>query len=516
MPQAAIAAGHRETAQAAADILGEGGTAVDAALAGLLASCVAEPVLSSLGGGGLLLVRPAEGRPVVYDFFAQTPRRKRPEGEIAIEEIRADFGTTTQPFWIGPGTIATPGVVSGVFAAHGDHGRAPITMVAEPASRLARTGVPFSDFQARVSTIVAPIVLATPESRALFADPKDPEKPLPSGAAFRSPAMADVIESVAAEGPRLFYEGEIAAAIAEACLAKGGHLTREDLAAYKTVRRQPLETSFGDIKLLTNPPPAAGGSLVAFALSLLDGRDFARERFLGAEHAASIAQAMLLTDRARLEAGSDRDLAAMAEALFDTPLLQRYRRAMASHSIMARGTTHLSIVDRDGMAATLTVSNGEGCGWVDPDLGFMLNNMLGEQELQPGGIGSWMPDRRLSSMTAPTVAETRDGALTALGSGGSSRIRTAILQVLINRFGFGKPLDAAVEAPRLHVEGGRADIEPGFDEEAADAVGALHLDCVRWDQQTMFFGGVHAVERQPNGAVAAAADPRRDGAALIV
>lgn len=516
MPQAAIAAGHRETAQAAADILGEGGTAVDAALAGLLASCVAEPVLSSLGGGGFLLVRPAEGRPVVYDFFAQTPRRKRPEGEIAIEQIRADFGTATQPFWIGPGTIAAPGVVSGVFAAHADHGRVPITMVAEPASRLARTGVPFSDFQAHVSTIVAPIVLATPESRALFADPKDPEKPLPSGAVFTSPAMADVIESVAAEGPRLFYEGEIAAAIAEACLAKGGHLTREDLAAYETVRRQPLETSFGAIKLQTNPPPAAGGSLVAFALSLLDGRDFGKERFLGAEHAASIAQAMLLTDRARLETGSDRDMAAMAEALVKPSLLQHYKRTMTSHSVMTRGTTHLSVVDRDGTAATLTVSNGEGCGWVDPDVGFMLNNMLGEEELQPGGIGSWVPDSRLSSMTAPTVAETRDGALTALGSGGSSRIRTAILQVLINRFGFGKPLDAAVEAPRLHVEGGRADIEPGFDEEAADAVGALHLDCVRWDQQNMFFGGVHAVERLPNGSVTAAADPRRDGAALIV
>lgn len=516
MPNAAIAAGHRETAQAAADILGEGGTAVDAALAGLLASCVAEPILSGLGGGGFLLVRPADGRPVVYDFFAQTPRRKRPDGEIAIEQIRADFGTATQPFWIGLGTVATPGVVSGLFAAHGDHGRVPITMVAEPASRLARTGVPFSDFQSRVSTIVAPIVLATPESRALFADPKDREKPLPPGAAFASPAMADVIESVAAEGPRLFYEGEIAAAIAETCLTKGGHLTRDDFAAYQAVRRQPLEASFGDVRLLTNPPPAAGGSLVAFALSLLDGQDFGQERLSGAAHAASVARAILLTDRARLEAGSDRDMAAMAEALVTLPLLRRYRREMASHSVMSRGTTHLSVVDRDGTAAALTVSNGEGCGWVDPDLGFMLNNMLGEEELQPGGIGSWLPDSRLSSMTAPTVVETGDGALTALGSGGSSRIRTAILQVLINRFGFARPLDEAVEAPRLHVEGGRADIEPGFDEEAAEAVARLNLDCVRWDQQNMFFGGVHAVERLPSGAVAAAADPRRDGAALIV
>ena len=264
LSQAAIAAGHHETAQAAADILADGGNAVDAALAGLLASCVAEPVLASLGGGGFLLVRPADGKPVLYDFFVQTPGHKRPEGETAIDRIEANFGTATQPFCIGLGTVATPGVVSGVFAAHADHGRAPIKLIAAPACRLARTGVPFSAFQAHVSTIVAPIVLATEEARALFADRKEPEKPLPEGALFTAPAMADVIESVATEGPRLFYEGEIAAAIEESCVAGGGNLSRQDLANYETVRRAPLGASFNGVNLVTNPPPSAGGGAGRF------------------------------------------------------------------------------------------------------------------------------------------------------------------------------------------------------------------------------------------------------------
>lgn len=516
MSKSAVAAGHHETAQAAADILTDGGNAVDAALAGLLAACVAEPVLASLGGGGFLLVQPAEGPPVLYDFFVQTPRDKRPDSETAIEQIRADFGTATQPFCIGLGTVATPGVVSGLFAAHADHGRAPLRLIAEPACRLARTGVPFSAFQAHVSTIVAPIVLATPEARTLFADAKEPDKPLPQGSLFTAPAMADVIESLAAEGPRLFYEGEIAAMIAEGCLAGGGNVSRADMAGYRTERRQPLGVTFDGVRLLTNPPPSAGGALIAFGLSLLDINALGTCRFLGAEHAEAIARSIALTERARLDSGFDNDPVNGLTALFDPALVDRYRAQVAGQPATARGTTHLSVVDRHGNAAALTISNGEGCGWVDPQLGFMLNNMLGEDDLMPEGIGSWRPDTRLSSMMAPTIAETKTGTLTALGSGGSSRIRSAILQVLVNRFGFGRPLDDAVGSPRLHVEGDRADIEPGFDEETAARVSALGVDTVMWEHPNMFFGGVHAVERSSTGAVAAAADQRRDGAALTL
>lgn len=516
MSNAAIAAGHRETAQAAADILADGGNAVDAALAGLLASCVAEPVLASLGGGGFLLVRPAEGKPVLYDFFVQTPRRKRPDSETAVDQIQANFGTATQPFSIGLGTVATPGVFSGVFAAHADHGRAPIGLIAEPACRLARKGIPFSAFQAHVSTIVAPIVLATADARAMFANPEDPDKPLPEGALFTAPAMADVIESVAAEGPRLFYEGEIAARIAEACLAGGGHLGREDLAGFRTVRRPPLKSAFNGVDMMSNPPPSAGGSLIAFGLSLLDGIDFSTWRYLGADHAVAIARAIALTDRARLDRGFLNDPTGDLASLFDPALIERYRNEVAPMKATARGTTHLSVVDRFGNAAALTVSNGEGCGWVDPGLGFMLNNMLGEDDLMPDGIGSWQPDTRLSSMMAPTIVETKTGILTALGSGGSNRIRSAILQVLVNRFGFGRPLDDAVASPRLHIGGDRADIEPGFDEETADAVGATGVDTVVWQRPDMFFGGAHAVERSSTGDVAAAADARRDGASMVL
>ncbi|MEM7442263.1 MAG: gamma-glutamyltransferase [Pseudomonadota bacterium] len=516
MSKAAIAAGHRETAQAAADILADGGNAVDAVLAGLLTACVAEPILASIGGGGFLLVRPAEGKPVLYDFFAHTPKNKRPEAETAIEQIQADFGTTTQSFCMGMGTVATPGVISGLYLAHEDHGLAPMRLISEPASRLARTGFPITEYQARTSQIIAPIILATPETRSYFGDPDDPTKILPVGGIFKAPKMADAIESIAVEGPRLFYEGEIAATIAEGSAARGGNLTLQDLADYRTERRDPLVTSFDGATLLTNPPPSAGGALIAFGLSLIGAAKFDGLRFLGANHAALIAKAIALTDRARFESGFSRNPVGAIEKLFDPALLEQFRTQVMQLTPTTRGTTHLSVVDSEGTATCATISNGEGCGWIDPKLGFMLNNMLGEEDVLPNGIGSWVPDTRLSSMMAPTIAETQDGVLTALGSGGSSRIRTAVLQALVNRIGFGKPLDQAVEAPRLHVEGGRADIEPGFDGDCADAIEKLDLEPVIWDQQGMFFGGVHAAERAPNGGVIAAADPRRDGTSIIL
>ena len=129
----AAPAGHPVTAQAAATILEAGGNAFDAAVAALLASCVAEPVLASLGGGGFLLVLPAGGEPVVYDFFAQTPRRRRPEAELDFYPILADFGSAQQEFHIGLGSVATPGTVRGLFRIHRELCRLPLAEIATPA-----------------------------------------------------------------------------------------------------------------------------------------------------------------------------------------------------------------------------------------------------------------------------------------------------------------------------------------------------------------------------------------------
>ena len=157
MERGLVSAGHLETARAAQVILEAGGNAFDAAVGAAFAACAAEPVFTSLGGGGFLLARPA-GRPeILYDFFVQTPRRRRPASEIEFYPIHADFGPTTQEFHVGLGSVATPGMIAGLFAIHGELGSLPIAEVVAPALRMAREGILVTDFQEYLFQVVRPI-----------------------------------------------------------------------------------------------------------------------------------------------------------------------------------------------------------------------------------------------------------------------------------------------------------------------------------------------------------------------
>jgi gamma-glutamyltranspeptidase/glutathione hydrolase len=511
-----VAAGHPATVAAAAEILEDGGNAFDAALAALCAACAAEPVLAGLGGGGFLLARPADGAPRVYDFFTHTPRRRRPEDAVDFHPITVDFGATTQEFHVGLGAAATPGTVRGLFAAHGDLCRLPMARIVEPGARLASQGVVVQPMQAYIFKLVAPILLASPAGRALFAGRGRPDAPLREGETFLWPALADTLETLAREGERLFYEGEIARGIVDACEHHGGQLTADDLRAYTAERRPPLERRFDSARVLTNPAPAAGGLLIGFALDILDVAGLRGAGFGAPRHAALLARTMRLVNRARADSGLAEDPDAAAARLIDPALLAAYRAEVAGAPPGHRGTTHVSVIDRHGNAAALSLSNGEGCGFLRDGDGFMLNNMLGEEDLNPQGAHRWAPDRRMSSMMAPTAAVERDGALTALGSGGSNRIRSAILQVLVNVLTFRLPLADAVEAARLHHERGRLDIEPGWPEGAMRAAAAEAPEHTLWPERNLFFGGVHAVHRGPRGDLAGHGDPRRGGHAAVV
>ncbi|MCG8652561.1 MAG: gamma-glutamyltransferase, partial [Pirellulales bacterium] len=200
-----VAAGHPVTAEAAAEVLRDGGNAFDAAIAAMAAACVPEFVFSSIGGGGFLMALPADhGRPVLYDFFVQTPQRKRPEDEIEFYGIHADFGPATQEFHIGAGSVAVPGLVQGLFAVHGDLGRLPMKRLLEPAIAAAQQGVSICPLHAYLYTIVAPILKATPEACAYFAPGGELLK---EGDSYRNAAFADMLEELARTGPRLFSEG---------------------------------------------------------------------------------------------------------------------------------------------------------------------------------------------------------------------------------------------------------------------------------------------------------------------
>ena len=228
---------------------------------------------------------------------------------------------------------------------------------------------------------------------------------------------------------------------------------------------------------------------------------------------ARVMQAASLTRRQyQLSAGlSD----ATAADMLSPENLAHWRQTLDNGALFSRGTTHLNVADAAGNLASLTLSNGEGSSYVLPGSGIMLNNMMGEEDLSPEGFHRLPAGVRLASMMTPMIAAMPDGSQLALGSGGSNRIRSAILQVLTNMLEFDMPLSAAVAAPRLHLEGARLSIEPGYSGSSIDALSAVWPELKCWPTQNLFFGGVHAVQRFSNGKFAGVGDARRQGAVAI-
>ena len=245
--------------------------------------------------------------------------------------------------------------------------------------------------------------------------------------------------------------------------------------------------------------------LIRFAQQLLMTTEATGMDFGSSDHLLKLALVMEQTNLARSRHG-------VHEGEWDEALLQQYRDVIRNHPVTARGTTHISVIDGKGNAASLTLSNGEGCGHLLPGTGIMLNNMLGEEDLNPGGFHHWQENVRVSSMMAPSLA-IDNNRLIAIGSGGSNRLRTAILQTLCNMIDFDMPVEKAVAAPRIHYERDRISIEPGFPGESVDALVTAFPEYHLWNEKNLFFGGAHTVLFNGTG-FEGAGDPRRGGVFL--
>jgi gamma-glutamyltranspeptidase/glutathione hydrolase len=503
-----VAAGHGATVGAAEDVLRAGGNAFDAAVAAMAAACAAEPVLASLGGGGFMMACPVAGPPRVYDFFVRTPGRRGLVEDLDFYPIEADFGPVRQEFHIGRGTVAVPGFVAGMFRVHAELGSLPMRELMAPAVALAKEGVETTAFQAYLFSVVRPTFEATEACRSIFASRRVDGELVTAGELLRQPALADTLEVLAVEGEGLFYRGEIAARIA-ADLADGGQVVRGDLERYRVERRAPLVLDVGGARILTNPPPSSGGILAAFGLRILNDPRIARLAPDDTDHACAVAGALRATVQARVETHA-RGGSLSEEVLLDPVLLARYRAQVLDRPRASRGTTHVSIVDAQGSLASVTISNGEGSGYVVPEAGIVLNNMLGEEDLNPGGFQRWEPGVRMTSMMMPSAVAWADGTRVACGSGGSNRIRTALLQVLLRLTLHGQAPEPAVLAPRLHVEGDLLSVEGGFDRDRIAPLLAQWPEHHLWEQRNVFFGGAHTVRTGP-GVADGCGDPRRAG-----
>ncbi len=355
------------------------------------------------------------------------------------------------------------------------------------------TGLILSREQAYFIAILAPILAHYNEGAAVYAPGGNL---LGEGDTFRFPELGDAIERLGSDGAAPFYAGEVGQALSAWVLERGGTLGVNDLADYRTILREPVRGRFQGREVLSNPPPASGGILLAYALELLDRVDGEPD----------LEQIVGVMERAQGER-TEEFLAGLTEPGFAARFLAPDRLG---------STTHITTVDADGLCASVTCSNGSCSGVIVPGTGIHLNNMLGEQDLNPLGFHRHEAGRRLPSMMSPTVV-VRDGQLEAgLGSGGSNRIRSAILQTIVGMAADGLDVVEAVNAPRVHFENGAIQAEPGVDEAALQRLEERGYEVVRWHDRNVFFGGVHAVSRDPaTGELRGAGDPRRGGAVAV-
>lgn len=482
---AAIAAGSRGTVRAGAEVLAAGGNAADAALAAMLASAVAEPSLTSMGGGGFLLVRMPDGRATVVDFFVDTPGLgSMPRRPSAFIPVSLQYPGTVQTFHVGAGSVAVPGCLAGLLDAHAAFGRLALAHVVEPARRMAAEGWPVEPMQRDILQLVHDIFMASPEGRALVRRPDG--TPVQAGDPARLPDYAHTLEMIADGTITGMSSPALARPILETMAQSGGLITAEDLRRYHVFHRSPIALHRNGSDILTNPSPSFGGPILVDALARTEQLDGSATAWRDAVH--NLLRATEFYRRAELGAGSVRS---------------------------QQGTTHLSVVDGDGMVASLTTSNGSGSGtWVQ-GLGLHLNNMLGEEDLNPQGFHAVPPGLRIGSMMSPTVVRRDDGTLVAMGTGGSERIRSALFEVLLRTVDLGMTAAESIVAPRLHPNNAGVQMEPGWPTAVVDSL-SEDLAVNIWPHAGVFFGGVHAVMRRPDGRVQAVGDPRRCGATSIV
>lgn len=477
-------------------MLREGGNAVDAICAAALTAFVAEAPLCGPGGAGVLLAGTPE-RLRVLDAFSVVPGhglRERPP--LDFREVTVDFGSAAQVFHVGRGAVAVPGTLLGLWRAHAQLGRLPRSVMVAPAVALGREGCEPSPKMRGIVEIIRPIITLTPATAALFFDERGEVR-------LSNPRLGDFLEALAVEGEALL-RGPLEQALLRECgPEQGGLLTAEDLARYAPVWREPLRFSRGDDVVLTNPPPSSGGSLVALGLELATAVPLRDLPWLGPKHALEMAAILSGVDRGKAHArGEPLDDEAVAVARGT----QARRRPLGS-------TTHISALDGQGMMASLTMTTGEGCGVTLEEFGIHLNNLLGEEDINPQGFHVQPPGTWMSTMMAPTAVLHRGRPSLVLGTGGSNRIRSALVQTLLHVLASERSLEEAVFAPRMHVEGERlwlerADLPAGTEDALRHAWPAL----ATFEERNIFFGGVHAVGQRHGGLdLHGTGDPRRGG-----
>jgi gamma-glutamyltranspeptidase / glutathione hydrolase len=453
---AGVAAGHPATTSAGIEILADGGTAADAAVAAALASCVAETVMTGLlGGGHAIYYDAAIGQARNLDCFVAVPGLGVEARDVELIHLEVPFGAELVHYAVGPASCGVPGLPAGLVALWEAHGRLPWARLVEPALRLAETGVEFPPAHAACLAMLAPVMTMN-EGAAIYSPGGEL---LRSGERLEQPGLVAALGALA-EDPASVYRGAIGEQLLALCSGRGGLVTQDDLDGYIPLWSEPVDVPYLELELLTR----AG----------LSGMPETVPRLPGLAGLDETARVLALVDVLEAPSAGDGD------------------------------TTNVSVVDADGNACVLTSSLGLGSGDFLPGLDLHLNSMLGEADLLRGRLE---PGMRMQSMMAPTLVLDRDGLVLATGAAGGTRLRTALLGVVAGVLDEGLSAEEAVARPRFHPAPDVVNAEPGVDESALAALESGGRTVRRWPSQHHYFGGVSVVSRS-----GAAGDPRRNGA----
>lgn len=458
---------------------------------------VAEPFFVSIGGSGFIAVRTPEGEVEVIDGNNTMPLNPPNSPGQGIDRIFLDYSNGMYT-GIGAGSIGVPGILAAARAAWERHGKIEWSALFEDAITAAREGIAFPKTSAYYLSVTWEAIWSKfKHAHLLFSD--DSGQPLVEGSPMKQPELAESLQQIADEGPEAFYRGGLARELTDEIAAGEGLITLEDLEKYTAEIRAPISTQAFGWKVESNPPPSVGGAVLVHMLALLDEAklDDPLDRL------RAIVEAQRAAVGYRLERYQDPGAIAGA---FEEAL-----ETLRSRSMRSPSTTHASAADRDGYACSITASNGYGSGLVVH--GMLLNNTLGEEELNPLGVHRLPPGSRCHSNMSPTIASGPDQTV-ALGSPGADRIVSSIVQTFLRIAVDGESLGDAVAAPRAH-------LDPRRDGELLcyelDLPGAdLGYTPRHYDEIHMYFGAVQAASVTSDGKVDAAFDPRRSGGSALV
>ncbi|KAG8010678.1 Glutathione hydrolase 5 proenzyme [Nibea albiflora] len=504
---AAVSADSQLCSDIGRNMLQQGGSAVDGAIAALLCTSVVNPQSMGIGGGSIFTIRNKAGNVKVYNFRETVPQAFKSN---LLNDCPKTFRLSTGAQWIG-----VPGELRGYEAVHKQYGKLPWAKLFEPTIRLAREGQPMPPYLAYLLGMVKPHV----EKSSLCQVFCNKNKTILGKAdTLKFPKLAETMEIIAAQGADAFYTGKIGQDLIKDIKEAGGTLEMEDLKSFRVRVEDAWKVPLGDRQMYI-PPPPAGGALLAFILQLMKAFPLPAGSLDGYQ---KIQMYHHYVEAAKFANGQKKSICdplfnsnKTAEHLIDPSFINRIREMIFSNNTHYNispstdhfGTTHVSVLDEDGLAvsATSTINQLFGGAVYSPRTGIILNNELCDfcKRADRVRAGEQPP----SSMT-PVILESKSGGLLVIGGSGGSLITSAVALSIMNRLWLGMNLRDAIAEPIVFVDSNNdLNFEPEFNQTVKDGLTALGHNPGTWPY---FVNVVNAVEKE-NGCIVAVSDRRKQG-----